>query len=57
MSAGGMSAGGSIGRRAARALSLRRFVRRLIAEWRAGRPAEDCLADLSRRFAQEADET
>ncbi len=29
------------GRRAARAKSLRRFVRRILAEWRAGRPAED----------------
>lgn len=52
-----MSVGGSIGRRAARALSLRRLVRRLISEWRAGRPAEDCMAELSQRFQQQADET
>lgn len=44
------------GRRAARARSLRRFVRRLLAEWRAGRLAEDCLVELSQRFQQEADE-
>lgn len=45
------------GRRAARARSLRRFVRRILAEFRAGRPAEDCMAELSARFAQEAEET
>lgn len=44
------------GRRAARAKSLRRFVRRILAEWRAGRPAEDCMAELSARFQQEEDE-
>lgn len=43
-------------RRGTRAKSLRRFVRRILAEWRAGRPAEDCLAELSQRFQQEADE-
>lgn len=45
------------GRRAARAKSLRRFVRRILAEFRAGRPAEDCMAELSARFEQEAEET
>lgn len=45
-----------MGRRAARARSLRKLVRRLLAEWRAGRPAEDCLAELSQRFLQEAEE-
>jgi hypothetical protein len=44
------------GKRDARAKSLRRFVRRILAEWRAGRPAEDCMAEISQRFQQEAEE-
>ena len=42
--------------RADRAKSLRRLVRRLLAEWRAGRDGHECMAELSKRFAQE-DET
>lgn len=42
--------------RAERAKKLRAFVRRILREWKDGRPAEQCLADLERRFATEGDE-